>query len=192
LILGCLAACLSGCVGTVVEQPYAALAERREPIRKIAVAPIAARPEEAAEAAPLVSRQLAEALAARGLEVVAPDDVAHASASAGADVSALAAALHQQFQADALLIGEITRWVEREGEALGSQRPASVGIRVMLYGAPEAARLWQGEFDRSQQPMLENVLLTPRYPGGGTRWLTASEFAEFAADELAASLPLTP
>jgi hypothetical protein len=49
-----------------------------------------------------------------------------------------------------------------------------------------------GEFDRTQQSLLENVLLTPRYPGGGTRWLTAGEFAQFGAGELAAALPLAP
>jgi hypothetical protein len=97
-----------------------------------------------------------------------------------------------QFDADALVLGEITRWVEREGGAAGSLRPASVGVRVELYGAPQGERLWEGEFDHTQQALSENVLLTPRYPGGGTRWLTAEEFAQFAASELAAALPLAP
>jgi hypothetical protein len=179
---------LLGCVGTVVEQPYPALAERREPIRKLAVAPIAVRPEQAAAGAPLVSRHLAEALAARGIQVVTPEDVAHLDTGAG--VPELAAAVARQFGADALLVGEITRWVEREGEAMGSQHPAAVGIRVTLHGAPGGERLWQGEFDRAQQGMLENVLLTPRYPGGGTRWLTADEFAHFAAHELSDAVPI--
>lgn len=179
-----------GCVGTVVEQPYPALAERREPIRKVAVAPIAMRPEEAAGGAKLVSRHLAEALATRGIEVVTPEDVAHLDTGAG--VPELAAAVARQFGADALLVGEITRWVERGGEALGSQQPASVGIRVTLHGAPAGERLWQGEFDRTQQALLENVLLTPRYPGAGTRWLTADEFAHFAAHELSDAVPLAP
>lgn len=179
-----------GCVGTVSEQPFPALAERRAPIRKVAVAPIAMRPEQAAAAAPLVARHLAEALATRGIEVVPPEDVAHLDTGAG--VPELAAAVARQFGADALLVGEITRWVEREGEALGSQHPAAVGIRVVLHGAPAGERLWQGEFDRTQQALLENVLLTPRYPGGGTRWLTADEFAHFAAHELSAAVPLAP
>jgi hypothetical protein len=183
-----------GCVGTVVDQSYPALDERRSPIRRIAVARLVARPEAAVPAAPVVARQLAEALAARGFEVVLPDAVATESAAGdtGAGLPGLAARLHTDLGVDALLVGEITRWVEREGSAAGAQRPASVGVALVLYGAPDAQRLWRGEFDRTQQPFTENVLLTPRYPGGGTRWLTASEFAGFAATELAAAVPLAP
>jgi hypothetical protein len=107
-------------------------------------------------------------------------------------VAELAAAAARQFGADAVLVGEVTRWVEREGEALGSQRAASVGVRIVLHGAPGGERLWEASFDRTQQALLENVLLTPRYPGGGTRWLSAAEFARFAATELAATVPVTP
>jgi hypothetical protein len=119
---------------------------------------------------------------------VAPEDVARAVDPA-AGVPELAEAVQREFGADAVLIAEITRWVEREGEALGSPRPASVGIRVSLRGAPAGERLWDGDFDRTQQPFLENVLLTPRYPGGGMRFLTAEEFAQFGASELVAAFP---
>jgi hypothetical protein len=188
-----LLALAGGCVRTVVGESFPALAERSAPITRVAVAPLAARPEEAAPAAPMVARYLAEALAARGVEVVAPEDVARATGGADpqAGVRELAALAERQFGAQAVLLGEITRWVEREGEALGTLRPASVGLRVELYGA-DGARLWRGEFDHTQQALSENVLVTPRYPGGGTRWLSADELARFAASELATALPLAP
>jgi len=181
-----------GCARTVVSESFPALDERRAPVLRIAVAPLLARPESAAAAASVVARQLADALVARGALVVRPEEVARAGASAEgrAAVPELAAAVASQLGADALVLGEITRWVEREGGAAGSVRPAAVGLRVELFGAPDGKRLWQGEFDRTQQSLLENVLLTLRYPGGGTRWLTAEEFAQFAASELAAALPL--
>lgn len=179
-------------MSTVVERSFPGLAERRAPIRKIAVAPLRSGPEHAQDGAAILSRQLAEALAARGVEVVAPEDVARLTTANGAAVPELAASVAKKFAADAVLVGEVTRWVEREGEALGSQHAAAVGVHIVLHGAPGGERLWQGSFDRTQQPLLENVLLTPRYPGGGTRWLSAPEFARFAAQELAAQVPATP
>lgn len=183
-----------GCARTVVGQSFPALDERRAPILRIAVAPLVARPEGAAPAAAVVARKLVEALAARGIEVVPPEEVARtgAFAAGGAGVPELAATVKSQLGADALLVGEITRWVEREGGAAGSPRPASVGVRIDLFGAPDGQRLWRGEFDHTQQALLENVLITPRYPGGGTRWLTAEELAQFGASELVAALPLAP
>ena len=183
-----------GCVATVVDRAYPALEERRAPIHRVAVAPLGAKPEAAVTEAPLVSRYLAEALAARGLEVVPPEDVARAAAGAepGSGARGIAELVQDQFGADAVLLGEITRWVEREGSALGSPRPATVGLHVVLHGAPQGERLWEGSFDQTQQPTLTNVLITPRYPGAGTRFLTADEFAQFAAKELAAALPVTP
>ena len=183
-----------GCVGTVVQQSFPALEQRRAPIQRIAVAPLVTRPEAAANAAPVVARYLVDALAERGFEVVPPEEVGRVSGALppASGLPELAATLKRELGVDALLVGEITRWVEREGGAAGTQRPASVGLEVELYGAPDAQRLWRGEFDRTQQSLLENVLLTPRYPGGGTRWLTAEEFAQFGARELAAALPLAP
>jgi hypothetical protein len=186
-----LALLVLACAGTVADRRHSALTQR-EPLQRIAVAPFGAKPEAAAPSAELIARHLTEALVERGIEVVGPEDVARAlggSEPAGG-APALAALAQREFGADAVLLGEITRWVEREGGAAGTLRPASVGVRVELYGAPDGVLLWEGEFDRTQQSFLENVLVTPRYPGGGTRWLTAEEFAQFAATELAAAVPL--
>lgn len=182
-----------GCISTVVDESFPALGERRAPIQRVAVARMVTRPEAAIPAAPLIARELAEALVARGVEVVMPDAAGDAGTALGAaGLRELADRLHRELGVDAVLVGEITRWVEREGGAAGSQRPASVGMHVELYGAPDAQRLWRGQFDHTQQALTENLLLTPQYPGGGTRWLTATEFAQFGARELAAALPLTP
>ena len=185
---------LAGCVGTVVQQSFPALAERGEPIRRIAVAPLTTRPEDAADSAPVVARYLVDALTARGFEVAPPETVVRASGGLypAPGLPELAATLQREVGVDAVLVGKITRWVEREGGAAGTQRPASVGLAVDLYAAPEAKHLWRAEFDHTQQALSENLLLTPRYPGGGTRWLSAEEFAQFAANELAAALPLAP
>ncbi len=74
----------SACTPTVATQARPALAELDAPLRRIAVMPFAASPllrgEEGGTpprvAAQLVAKFLAEALAARGIEVIAPEDVA--------------------------------------------------------------------------------------------------------------------
>jgi hypothetical protein len=190
--LAVLAAAGLACAGTVAVHRHAALDLRKLPIQRIAVAPFGAKPEEAAPSAPLAARYMTEALVDRGIEVVGPEDVARAlgDGEPAGGARELAALVHREFGADGLLLGEITRWVEREGSPAGTLRPAAVGLRVELYSAPEGHLLWDGEFDQTQQSLLSNVLVTPRYPGGGTRWLTAEEFAAFAARELAAAVPL--
>ena len=188
------AAALAGCVSTVAQQSFPALAERHTAIRRIAVAPLLVRPEGAADSASVVARYFVDALTARGFEVAPPETVARASGGLdpAPSLPELAATLQREVGVDAVLVGKITRWVEREGSAVGAKRPASVGLAVDLYGAPDAKHLWRGEFDQTQQAGLSNVLLTPRYPGGGARWRSAEEFAPFAANELAAALPLAP
>lgn len=189
----------SGCTPTISGQARPALAELSAPLRRIAVLPmrvsplLATSPETGATppsaAARLVSRYLAEALAARGLEVVAPEDVAAtlAELDPSQHVAQLLAAKHG---VDAVLAGDLTRWEEREGEALGTLHSAAVGFRVTLMSAPAGERLWDADFDERQQPLGDNVLRAGRYPGGGTRWLSAEELARWGAQEIVRALPL--
>ncbi len=189
----------SACTPTVAGQARPALAELDAPLRRIAVLPFAASPLVRAPengtqprvAAQLVSRYVAEALAARGLEVITPEDVA--ATLAEADPSRRAAAvLAEKYGADAVVLGDLTRWEEREGEAYGTFEAAAVGFRITLQSAPNGRLLWSGEFDERQQPLGENVLRAGRYPGKGSRWLTAEELARWGAQELVNALPLGP
>jgi hypothetical protein len=206
LLVLLLAAWLAGCAQpqTVRGGTTPAFQNLREPIRKVAVAPfliasrLALRAEpgdEPATEATLVARHFSEALRERGVEVVAPSDLARMLGVEGPVTeplipSAVAAAAQREFGVDAVVLGELTRFVERRGQAAGATRPASVGFRVTLYGAPEGQRLWAGSFDETQQAFSENVLSTTRYPGGGLRWLTAEELARWGAQETAGAMPL--
>lgn len=196
LALGALLA--AACTETVASQARPALAELDAPLRRIAVLPFSAsglvRGEvgdvEPRVAAQLVSRYVAEALAARGVEVVAPEDVA--ATLAAADPSQRAGTvLREERAADAVVLGDVTRWEERRGEAYGAMKAAAVGFRVTLQGA-DGRTLWSAEFDERQQPLGDNVLRAGQYPGGGSRWLTAEELARWGAQETVSALPLGP
>jgi hypothetical protein len=94
----------------------------------------------------------------------------------------------REFGASAVMLGKVYRYRDREGQSYGASRPASVGYEVTLFEAPSGRRLWSSRFDETQQPLGENVFNAQRYPGGGTRWLTAGELARWGAEGTAQAL----
>jgi hypothetical protein len=143
--------------------------------------------------AALLSTFVSEALAAQGVSVVAPSDVETAFTGQGTpvprlDPEATAVRCARDFGATAVILGRVLRWREREGSAAGSTRPASVSFEVTLYEAPSARKLWVGRFDETQQSITNAILRARQYPGGGTRWLSTSEFARWGAAEVAKSI----
>jgi hypothetical protein len=169
-------------------------------IRRIAVAPFhgVSRPGAAPlpdDASPLVGGYVASAFETRGVEVVPPSDVAGGlglpiAPGEALDARAVASAAHQKFGADAVAIGSVHRFRNRSGEAMGSTHPASVGFEVRIVSAPAGNLLWVGAFDQTQVALGENLLKAPQYPGGGTRWLTAEEFARWGAGLVVNQVPL--
>jgi hypothetical protein len=198
LVIAALALLAVACTETVSSQARPALADLAAPLRRIAVLPFTVSPSLRGEeggtpprvAAQLVSRYFAEALAERGVQVIAPEDVAATLATADPSQRA-AAVLKEKRGAEAIVLGELGRWDERQGEAYGAMRAAAVGFHVVLQGADGRA-LWTGNFDERQQPLGSNVLRAGQYPGGGSRWLTAEELARWGAGETARALPLGP
>jgi hypothetical protein len=195
-----------GCAETVASRDFPALRDRREPIQRIAVAPFRpagslARRRDSTAALPasvataLVSRYVAEALAGRRVQVVPPEDVARALEAEGVAGErlvprAVAQIANGKFGADAVLLGSVTRFDERRGQAAGTLHPAAVGFEVTLYTAPGSQKLWNAVFSETQQALSENILSTYRYPGGGMRWLTAEELAKWGVEETVRQLPL--
>jgi TolB-like protein len=150
-------------------------------------------PISAADTADLVSTFVTDALRAQGFAVVAPNDLLAAFVAQGRplprlDPAEAAAVAAREFGASAVLLGKVYRYREREGEAFGALRPASVGFELTLHEAPGGRKLWTSRFDETQQPITADVFNVQRYPGGGRRWLTAAELARWGADGNARAL----
>jgi hypothetical protein len=206
-LLGILAAsvgCAQAGIGprpVVTEQPFHVPTAS---LGRIAVVPFHAAPElarnlpqgspvGAAEAADLVGTFVTDALRSQGFAVIPPSDVSGAFVSQGRPIPRLdpreaGAVAAREFGASAVLLGKVYRYREREGQALGAQRPASVGYELTLFEAPGGRRLWTSRFDETQQPLTADVFNAQRYPGGGRRWLTAAELARWGADGAARAL----
>jgi hypothetical protein len=145
------------------------------------------------EVAALVTSFFSEALAAEGVRVIPASDFALVFSSQGRatprrDPREAAEVAAHQFGGTSVVLGEVYRWRPRSGEALGTDRPASVGYEMSLYEAPGGRRLWTSRFDETQRPLSADVRNLGRYPGGGSRWLTAAELARWGAAAAAQSL----
>jgi hypothetical protein len=149
------------------------------------------------DSAALVSSYFADALVARGVNVIPPSDLEGAFANQGDVVPrqnprVAAEKAARDFGATAVVVGMVTRWRERDGSAAGAKQPASIGFEISLHEAPSGRRLWTGRFDETQKSMTESIFRARQYPGGGTRWLSAEEFARWGTEETAKSMTLRP
>ncbi len=173
-------------------------------LEKIAIIPFAAKPLPLgrtqaggippAEAAKLIARFMADALAKRGMSVIPPSDMEIAFANQRVpiprrDPRAAAELAVEQFGATAVMLGQVSRYRERAGERYGSTKGASVAFEVTIFSATAIHRVWATKFDQTQRPITENALNAPRYPGGGTRWLTAAELAQWGVAAAVETLP---
>jgi hypothetical protein len=153
----------------------------------------AGSPLSAGDTADLVASFVSDALRAQGFGIVAPTDLLAAFVAQGRPLPRLdpreaGAVAAREFGATAVLLGKVYRYREREGQAYGALRPASVGYELTLYEAPAGTKLWVSRFDETQQPLTADVFNVQRYPGGGRRWLTAAELARWGADGAAKAL----
>ena len=172
-------------------------------LRKVAVMPFYPKDtlsknlgngDSAAAAAELVTRFMVDALAKQGISVIPPSDLEIAFVGQGVaaprmDPRASAELAAREFGATAVLLGQVSRYRERGGESYGAKRAASVAFVVTMYSAPAAHRVWTAKFDETQRAASENVLNAFRYPGGGSRWLTAAELAQWGAESSVETLP---
>jgi len=175
-----------GCAPALRIRELPALADEGE-ITRVAVAPFTARG--ATQGADVVAHQLAQALMERGLQVIPPSDVETALRGAPPDPATLARVTAREFGAQAVVMGRVTRYRGLDGKSLGASSPASVAFDVTLVAAPNGEPLWKADFDETQHPLSDNLFNAFRYPGGGSRWLTAEELVRWGASEVAKDLP---
>ena len=149
------------------------------------------------EAAARVSNFLGDALAAEGVDVVPANDMELAFTGEGRPVPRLdpGAAVEQaarSFGATGVLLGQVMRYRERQGSAMGATSSASVAFEVSLYEVPTGRKLWEGRFDETQSTITGDILRARSYPGRGTRWLSAAEFARWGAKEAVKAMMAGP
>jgi hypothetical protein len=95
-----------------------------------------------------------------------------------------------EFSAEAVMVGYIYRWQEREGSDYSAERPASTAFDLYLLGTEDGAVLWKGKFDKTQAPLSENILDARTFFRGKGKWMTVEALADLGlSDILGESFP---
>jgi hypothetical protein len=92
------------------------------------------------------------------------------------------------FSAEAVLIGYVYRFREREGTDYAVNRAASVAFDLYLIGPQDGVVFWKGKFDKTQQHLSQNILDAGTFMKGQGRWMTAEKLAEIGLEGVLGSL----
>ncbi len=90
--------------------------------------------------------------------------------------------------ADAVLIGTVSRFMERVGTEYGATDPAGVSFTLELVSVSGGRILWKGEFDETQKPLTENLFKWWIFWNAGPKWLSAAELSGVGVERLLGEL----
>jgi hypothetical protein len=102
----------------------------------------------------------------------------------------MAVLLGREIGVDYVVAGNVWRYSERVGSALGVAEPASVAFSLYLVDAAEQKAVWQANFNETQQSLSENLLKAPAFFKRGAKWLTAKQLARHGIEEMLGRFPL--
>jgi TolB-like protein len=105
------------------------------------------------------------------------------------DPFSVATQIGQQLGLDAVVIGGIYRYEQRQGSALGVQSPASAAFDAHLIQVADKKVLWSGRFDETQNPLSENLLKIGSFVKGGAQWVTVERWSEIGVESILRTFP---
>lgn len=119
-------------------------------------------------------------------------DLVSSDSEAGLAAIEVCRKVGKAFDADAVMIGYLFRWREREGTDYAVNQPASVAFDLYLIRPDDGAILWRGRYDKTQTSLSENLLDAKTFFQGGGRWMTAEKLALIGLEDLLAQMPGKP
>lgn len=91
--------------------------------------------------------------------------------------------------ADAVLVGFIFRFRQRQGTAYAVDKPASVAFDLSVVRVRDGSVLWKNSFDETQQSLSQDLLNLNQYMQHGLRWYTAEELGRIGMTRLLQAFP---
>ena len=92
-------------------------------------------------------------------------------------------------ETDAVLIGHIFRFNERQGNRASVISPASVAFDLHLIDVNSGKIVWTANFDQTQRPLSENLLELSAFIKRKASWVTAEELAQGGLEDIVRRFP---
>ncbi|MBU1273820.1 MAG: hypothetical protein KJ720_00425 [Proteobacteria bacterium] len=95
----------------------------------------------------------------------------------------------EKLGADAVLVGFIFRFRQRQGTGYAVDKPASVAFDLSVVRVSDGTVLWKNSFDETQQSLSQDLLNLDQYMKHGLRWYTAEELGKIGMARLLERFP---
>jgi len=140
-----------------------------------------------------IAHQLRADLEALGVTMIDGVAMLRATPQPGAAMygSELGARVGATVNADYAVVGAISRFRQREGSAIGVEKPASIAYRVVLVRVETARMVGIYTLDYTQAPLSEELTQLPEYLQGGGGWQTREGILERSLSQTARKLART-
>ncbi|MFC1828018.1 hypothetical protein ACFL0O_00205 [Thermodesulfobacteriota bacterium] len=91
--------------------------------------------------------------------------------------------------ADGVMVGHLYRFVERIGNRLSVESPASVAFDIDIVRVADGAVIWGGSFDETQRTLSEDLFKLDQFLKRKGGWVTAEELGVHGLESLVVKLP---
>jgi hypothetical protein len=137
-----------------------------------------------------IARRLTAALAAESVPVVDADAVlgAASTSSAGTYDAEFARHVAEKVGANLVVMGAVTLYRQRKGNAWAIESPAGVDFQAVLLRASDGRVVGHVRFAYTQQSLTENLFDLPKFIEARGRWMTREEILAGGLDDAAARL----
>ncbi|MCP4682439.1 MAG: hypothetical protein GY864_08910 [Desulfobacterales bacterium] len=115
--------------------------------------------------------------------------IADSDTNIGMDVTGILKKVGDTFGADAVLLGYVYRWRERQGTDYAVKRPASVAFDLYIVRPSNGEIIWASRFDKTQRPLSENILDWATFAESGGKWMTAEKMAILGLEKMFKEMP---
>lgn len=116
-------------------------------------------------------------------------DILNSDESVGMPLTKIVQEVGNKFNADAVLIGYIYRWREREGSNYSVKRAASVSFDLYLIRSHNGSIMWKSMYDKTQQSLSENLFDLETFKESGGKWLTVEKLGEIGLRKILKEMP---